>query len=126
MLHDMFRIQDMASEPMEDVPNVQQPTEGPNEDALQFMKLLEDANQPFYEGCKHFSKLSTIVHLYHMKCLNSWTKKSFIMLLQFSLDFLPSNAKLPKDCYEAKKIIKDLGLSYEKIHTCPKYCILYW
>ena len=48
------------------------------------------------------------------------------MLLQFLLDFLPSNAKLPKDCYEAKKIIKDLGLSYEKIHAYPKDCILYW
>ena len=48
------------------------------------------------------------------------------MLLQFLLDFLPSNAKLPKDYYEAKKIIKDLGLSYEKIHACPKDCILYW
>ena len=89
------------------------------------MKLLEDANQPCYEGCKHFSKLLSIVHLYHMKCLNGWTNKSFTMLLQFLLDFLPSNARLPKDCYEAKKIIKDLGLSYEKIHACPKDCILY-
>ena len=48
------------------------------------------------------------------------------MLVQFLLDFLPSNAKLPNDCYEAKKIIKDLGLSYEKIHACPKDCVLYW
>ncbi|XP_075669816.1 uncharacterized protein LOC142639540 [Castanea sativa] len=120
----------MASRPTEEVPSVHQPIEGPgegpNEDALQFMKLLEDANQPYYEGCKHFSKLSVIVHLYHMKCLNDWTNKSFTMLLQFLLDFLHSNAKLPKDCYEAKKIIKDLGLSYEKIHACPKDCILYW
>ena len=44
----------------------------------------------------------------------------------FLLDFLPSNAKLPKDCYKARKIIKDLGLSYEKIHACPKDCTLYW
>ena len=120
----------MAFGPMEEVPIVQQPTEGlakgPNEDALRFMKLLEDANQPCYEGCKHFSKLSTIVHLYHMKCLNGWTNKSFTMLLEFFLGFLPSNAKLSKYCYEAKKIIKDLGLSYEKIHACPKDCILYW
>ena len=61
MLHDMFPIQDMASGPMEEVPIVQQPTkgpvEGPNEDTLRFMKLLEDANQPCYEGCKHFSKI---------------------------------------------------------------------
>ena len=74
MLHDMFPIQDMVSGPMEKVPIVQQPTkslaEGPNEDALRFMKLLKGANQLCYEGCKHFSKLSVIVHLYHMKCLN--------------------------------------------------------
>ena len=130
MLHDMFPIQDKASGPKEEVPIVQQltkgPAEGPNEDALRFMKLLEDINQPCYEGCKHFSKLSVIVHLYHKKCRNGWTNKSFTILLQFLLDFLPSNAKLPKYCYEAKKIIKDLGLSYEKIHACPKDCILYW
>ena len=73
MLHDMFLIHDVTFGPMEEVPSVQQPTEGPgegpNEDAFQFMKLLEDANQPCYEGCKHFSKLSAIVHLYHMKML---------------------------------------------------------
>ena len=48
------------------------------------------------------------------------------MLVQFLLDFLPSNAKLPNDYYEAKKIIKDLGLSYEKIRACLKDCVLYW
>ena len=130
MLHDMFPIKDMASEPMEEVPIVQQPTEdpteGPNEDVFRFIKLLKDANQSCYEGCKHFSKLSAIVHLYHMKFLNGWTNKSFTMLLQFLLDFLPSNAKLPKDYYETRKIIKDLGLSYKKIHARPKNCILYW
>ena len=130
MLHDVFPIQDMASGPMEEVPIAQQPTKGlaedPNEDALRFMKLLEDDNQPCYEGCKHFTKLSAIVHLYRVKCLNGWTYKSFAMILQFLLDFLPSNAKLPKDFYEAREIIKDLGLSYEKVHACPKDCILYW
>ena len=130
MLHDMFLIQDMVSGPMEKVPIVQQPTkslaEGPNEDALRFMKLLEDANQSSYESCKHFSKLSATVHLYHMKCFNGWTNKSFTMLLQFLLNFLPSNAKLSKNCYEVRNIIKHLGLNYKKIHTCPKNGILYW
>ena len=80
MLHDMFPIQDMASVPMKEVPTMQQPikgpAEGPNEDEIRFMKFLDDANQPCYEG-----KLLAIVHLYHMKCLNGWTNKSFTMLL---------------------------------------------
>ena len=54
MLHDMFPIQDMASRPTEEIFSVHQPTkglaEGPNENALQFMKLLEDANQTRYES----------------------------------------------------------------------------
>ena len=120
----------MTSGLMEEVPIMQQPTEGPakgpNEDALRFMKLLEDANQPCYKGCKNFSKLVVIMHLYHMKGLNGQTNKLFTMLLQFLLDFLPSNTKLLKDCYEAKKIIKDLGFSHKKIHAYPKHCILYW
>ena len=103
MLHDMFLIHDMTSRRIEEVPSVKQPIEGSangsNEDAIQFMKLLEDANQPCYEGCKHFSKLSAIVYLYIIKCLNCCTNKLFTMLLQFLLDFLPSNAKFPKDCY---------------------------
>ena len=41
MLHDMFPIKDMASEPMEEVPIVQQPTEGPNEDVLRFINCLK-------------------------------------------------------------------------------------
>ena len=103
MLHDMFLIHDMTSRPIEEVPSVKQPIEGSadgsNEDSIQFMKLLEDANRLCYEGCKHFSKLSAIVHLYHIKRLNCCTNKLFTMLLQFLLDFLPSNAKFPKDCY---------------------------
>ena len=48
------------------------------------------------------------------------------MLLQILQDLLPLAVKLPKDNYEAKKIIKDLGLGYEKIHACPNDCILFW
>ena len=48
------------------------------------------------------------------------------MLLQVLMDMLPSDAKLPKDHYEAKKIVRDLGLGYEKIHACPNNCILFW
>ena len=48
------------------------------------------------------------------------------MLLQVLMDMLPSYAKLPKDHYEAKKIVRDLGLGYEKIHACPNDCMLFW
>ncbi|KAK3183738.1 hypothetical protein Dsin_031024 [Dipteronia sinensis] len=39
--------------------------------------------------------------------------------------FLMCN-KLPTSHYEAKKIIKDLGLHYEKIDACDNDCIIYY
>ena len=42
------------------------------------------------------------------------------------MDMLPSDAKLPKDHYKAKKIVRDLGLGYEKIHACLNDCVLFW
>ncbi|XP_030963614.1 uncharacterized protein LOC115984741 [Quercus lobata] len=93
-----------SSEQPEEVPNVQQSRQGPNQDAQRFYSLLKDADQHLYEGCKNFSKLSAII----LK------------------DMLPLDAKLPKDTYEAKKIIKDLGLGYEKIDACINDCMLFW
>ena len=82
--------------------------------------------KPLYKGCTKFSIFLAIVVLYHLKTLYGWTNKSFTLLLQVLQDLLPSDAKLPKDCSEAKKIITDLGLGYEKIRACPNDCMLYW
>ena len=47
-----------------------------------FLKLLRDAEEELFPGCKTFSKLSFIVHLYHIKCLGGWTEKSFTKVLE--------------------------------------------
>ncbi|XP_028074698.1 uncharacterized protein LOC114277071 [Camellia sinensis] len=123
---DEYAEESNLPEPSDQGPSVQRPQEDPNEDAQKFYDLLKDAEKPLYEGCKNFSKLSAIVHLYHLKCLNGWSNHSFTMLLQILRDMLPSDANLPKASYDAKKIIKDLGLGYEKIHACPNDCMLFW
>uniref|UniRef100_A0A151UD49 Uncharacterized protein n=1 Tax=Cajanus cajan TaxID=3821 RepID=A0A151UD49_CAJCA len=104
-------------------PNVQQSEKGNN--SYKLYQLLKEAEQKLYPGCKKFTKLSFIVHLYHLKCLNGWTDKSFTMLLELLSDALPEENTLPKSFYDTKKIISGLGLSYEKIHACPNDCIFY-
>ncbi|KAG8473043.1 hypothetical protein CXB51_034963 [Gossypium anomalum] len=32
----------------------------------------------------------------------------------------------PSSCQDMKRLIKDLGLGYDKIHSCPNDCMLYW
>ncbi|XP_061358361.1 uncharacterized protein LOC133302572 [Gastrolobium bilobum] len=91
----------------------------------EFYELARDGEQPLYEGCHKYSKLSFIVKLYHIKCLCRMTDKSMTMILELLQDAF-EHAKIPSSFYEAKKTITKLGLDYKKIHACPKNCMLYW
>ncbi|KAK0606488.1 hypothetical protein LWI29_038300 [Acer saccharum] len=98
----------------------------PNRDAEKFYKLLEEAEQPLYSNCEKYSNLSFIVKLMHIKCINGWSDKSCSMLLEFLKDAFPMCEKLPTSYYDAKKVVKDLGLHYEKIDACKHNCVIYY
>ena len=78
--------------------------------AEKFEELMEEAKKPLYEGCKKYSKLSFIFRAFQIKCLNKWSNKSFSELLELNHDLLPDDNILPKSWYEAKKMMKELGL----------------
>ncbi|CAD6272351.1 unnamed protein product [Miscanthus lutarioriparius] len=63
-----------------------------------YERYLKDAHTSLYPGCK-FSKLSFLVNLYHLKCLNGWTQESFTTLLGVLADSYPPEADLPKTYY---------------------------
>nr|KJB67116.1 hypothetical protein B456_010G175300 [Gossypium raimondii] len=98
--------------------------EEPNEEVTKFYALLNDMNDELYEGSK-YSKMSFCVRLFQLKCLGGWTGNSLTMLLEFLREMFPF-AKIPQSCKDMKKLIKDLGLGYNKIHSCPNDCMLYW
>ncbi|XP_031091107.1 uncharacterized protein LOC115996105 [Ipomoea triloba] len=56
---------------------------------------------------------------------NGWSDKSFTALLGLLKDMLPEDNELPKNTYDAKKILCPMGIEYEKIHACPNDCILF-
>jgi hypothetical protein len=41
-------------------------------------------------------------------------------------DVLPNPNKLPKDMYHSKKLVKGLGMDFEKIDVCQNRCMLFW
>ncbi|XP_039115902.1 uncharacterized protein LOC120251450 [Dioscorea cayenensis subsp. rotundata] len=106
--------------------SVEQLGDGCAEENSNFLKLLRDAEEELFPGCKTFSKLSFIIHLYHIKCLGGWTEKSFTKVLELLGRVFGEHSSWPKSSYEAKKIIKALGLNYEKIHVCKQDCMLFW
>ena len=48
--------------------------EKPNEDANKFYNMLNEVEHELYPGCKKFTKLSFVIRLFHMKCLNGVRK----------------------------------------------------
>ncbi|XP_028189367.1 uncharacterized protein LOC114375713 [Glycine soja] len=54
-----------------------------------------------------------------------WSDKSFTELLMLLKNILPVDNMLPKNHYEAKKILCPVGMEYQKIHACRNDCILY-
>ncbi|XP_050238212.1 uncharacterized protein LOC126687698 [Mercurialis annua] len=100
--------------------------EEPNTEAKHFYMLLEDSQHPLYPNSKT-SKLSALVNLLHIKSLGRWSNESFSMLLKYlNEELLPKGSSLPNSYYDAKKIIKALGLSYQKIDACDNNCLLFW
>ncbi|KAA0040432.1 transposase [Cucumis melo var. makuwa] len=112
-----------------DVGNIKEMVEIAHEqyskDPSGFEKLLNDAEKSLYEGCKKFTKLSTLVKLYNLKVRHGWSNISFSELLKALKDILSSPNDLPTSMYEAKKMLGALGMEYEKIHACPNDCCLY-
>ncbi|XP_060202370.1 uncharacterized protein LOC132630789 [Lycium barbarum] len=111
---------------VEDNTNSSEGNEEPNMHATKFYKLLENAQTELYPCCTKVSKLSFVVKLLHLKCLNHWSNKSMDDLLSFFKEVLPDGSFVPKSFYEAKKVLRDLGLGYTKIDACQNDCILYW
>ncbi|KAE8725780.1 hypothetical protein F3Y22_tig00008145pilonHSYRG00058 [Hibiscus syriacus] len=87
--------------------------------------LLEECEKPLYVGSK-YNALSGLLKLQHIKGQFGWSEASFEVLLGALKDVLPLNNRIPKSLYDAKKLLKGVGLQYEKIHACENDCVLFW
>ncbi|XP_050115699.1 uncharacterized protein LOC126593651 [Malus sylvestris] len=91
-----------------------------------YEKLLKNAKQELYPGCENFSVLTSIVELMHGKIKFRLSNKCFDYFLGVIKRMLPKENCLPEDHKSAQKVLKGLGLGYEKIHACVNNCILFY
>ena len=96
-----------------------------NKDVETLRLLLAESHQELYTGCQTFSIFSFIVTILHLKTKSGWTIKSFDLMLDVFRKALPAPSLVPKNFYEAKKYVRDLGFYGEKIHACVNGCVLY-
>ncbi|KAL3509799.1 hypothetical protein ACH5RR_029200 [Cinchona calisaya] len=95
----------------------------PNEETIQFLKLLENAEKQLY--CEEYTKLSFITHLMQLKVESNWTNKSFTSLLQLFKRALLKPSNLLESYGEANKITEDLGFMCKTYDACPNNCMLF-
>ncbi|GKV06678.1 hypothetical protein SLEP1_g18537 [Rubroshorea leprosula] len=123
MLHDIgcaYNINDGSDEP------VGISSSNVNKEAVEFYRLLKEADKELYPNCQHFSRLSFIAQLMNIKILYGLSGRAIDAILELLTKVLPKGNKVPSSFYEAKKIFEELGLKYEKIDACVNDCILYW
>ena len=97
-----------------------------NEEVKKFFGLLNEAKQLLFAGCNKYSNQAFLVKLIHLKCINHWSNSFFNELLKLLKDAFPICEKLTTSNYKAKRIVKDLGLYYEKIDVCKNDCMIYY
>ncbi|CAH9124429.1 unnamed protein product [Cuscuta epithymum] len=97
-----------------------------SEEIEKYERLLKEAQDELYPGCKEFSVLTSIVELMQLKVKNLMTNKCFDELMGILKRMLPLGNKLPTSHRHAQKVLKNIGLGYVKIHSCPYDCVLFY
>ena len=62
----------------------------------------------------------------NVKVMTNLSNKGLDMMLELLTKVLPKGNVVPRSTYEAKKILHDLGMSYEHIDACKNDCALFW
>ncbi|KAK1352309.1 hypothetical protein POM88_053573 [Heracleum sosnowskyi] len=88
-------------------------------------KLKDDAALSLWPGCTKFSKLSAVLTLYNLKVGHQVSDVFFTEMLIAVSELLLDGNVLPRRTYEAKQMLKSIGLVHNRIHYCPNDCILY-
>jgi hypothetical protein len=90
-----------------------------------FETLKKAVKDRMYEGCgKEWTVLRFMLHLLIVKAKFGWSDNSFNELLTLLANILPKPNLVPRNTYEAKKIINSLKMRVQRIHTCRNHCIL--
>ncbi|KAE8688117.1 hypothetical protein F3Y22_tig00111000pilonHSYRG00125 [Hibiscus syriacus] len=86
---------------------------------------LGASSEPIWVGSNQ-SKLSVVSELIHLKAQYRIPKACYDDLCRIMQKLMPENNVMPKNIYETKKLVRDMGLSVQKIHCCRNGCMIYW
>jgi hypothetical protein len=83
----------------------------------EFFRLLKASEEPLHKHTK-VTVLTFVTRLMAIKFKFFFSNNCYNELLKLIGDVLTNPNKLPKDMYHSKKLVKGLGMDYEKIDVC--------
>ena len=103
-LHDAFGMLDTSNVLEEnEISNVDIDLEELNDKAKKKnYNFLKDVKKELFPGCTKFTKLTFVIRLIHMKCLNGWSNKLFTISLELLKEVLSKGDNFLGNYYEAK------------------------
>ncbi|XP_047307136.1 uncharacterized protein LOC124910525 [Impatiens glandulifera] len=78
-----------------------------------FLKVLQASYQPLWKGHPHHTQLSTTLKLVNFKFEHNLSETVMGSLLDLVCELLPADNNLPRNSFEANKLLTDLGLPIE-------------
>ncbi|XP_021716595.1 uncharacterized protein LOC110684442 [Chenopodium quinoa] len=99
--------------------------EEPNAQAKHFLDLLKASERPLYEGSS-LSVLEMAARITSLKCKYNLLHRCVDGFVSLFSEEIPNNNQMVDTFYEVKKIMKGLEMPHERIHACPKGCMLFW
>ena len=100
--------------------------EQPNAHTKIFLKLLEEAQKELYPCCTEATKVSFIVQLFQIKCMHGISNSALEAILILQSLVLPKGYCILDTIDKVRKVVRDPGLDYIKIHACENDCVLFW
>jgi hypothetical protein len=89
----------------------------PTSEVEEFFRLLKASEEPLHEHTK-VTVLAPVTRLMAIKFKFFFSNNCYNELLKLIGDVLLNPNKLSKDMYHSKKLVKELGMNYEKIDVC--------
>ncbi|PKA49514.1 hypothetical protein AXF42_Ash004054 [Apostasia shenzhenica] len=100
--------------------------EEPSEEARKLYDYINDGRISLWPGCQRQTKMSAMSELLNLKSETNMSDACFDRMLTIFRNCMPEGANIPKNFYDTKKMIKQMGLPYVKIHACINDCIIYY
>jgi hypothetical protein len=107
-----------------ETPQEAETSEEPEENTAKYYETLFASQRPLHAHTD-VTQLDAIARLLAFKSHRNLTREDFDDMLAVVGSILPKGHLLPENFYYSTKLLRDLKMSYEPIHACPKGCMLF-